>query len=207
MHSRDVFLGDLLPKDALPRYEPEISARARSLRVQSRHEPDETLRADALYSAFNPGLIAEILRMMTPERAVVVVSISGSSAEGGDADGRSDSEGHSDDGSDDDGGGADGAAMDTEPAGWTHTEAWFGTRYRRETPSGDRVATWRAAYDRGGTTPTYRLPQPNDFIPTDYSLRHSANIGGNRRGAPDLIRVLEVGGEERGALFHRPDTR
>ena len=197
------------PRDVRPRYARDLGVSSIPLRVQSRHDPDETLRADALYSAFNPGLIAEILRMMTPERAVVVVSVSESSAKGGDDDDRSDSEGHSDGGSDGGAGagGADGTAMDTEPAEWTHAEAWFGTRYRRETPSDDRVATWRAAYDRGGTTRTYRLPQPNDFIPTDYSLRHSANIGGNRRAAPDLIRVLEVGGEERGALFHRPDTR
>ena len=51
------------------------------------------------------------------------------------------------------------------------TEPWYGTKYNKELISGEKLAIWSAA------TPNenLHLPQPNEFIPTDFELTSRDN--------------------------------
>ena len=69
------------------------------------------------------------------------------------------------------------------------SEKWFGTQYRNASPTEGQLSLWRAAHGGGlaggegnetgehqafcdQLASALRLPPPNDFIPTDFTLRH-----------------------------------
>mmetsp|Transcript_13710 Transcript_13710/g.34915 ORF Transcript_13710/g.34915 Transcript_13710/m.34915 type:complete len:1093 (-) Transcript_13710:73-3351(-) len=125
--------------------------------------PDEVLQADWLYASFQPERIADLAARLTAENLVVLVSakelLPAADAAASAA------------------AGVDGAVA---------VEPWFGTRYAVQDVAEPRLARWRAAraHDEksGGDADwaaaqlarrlALHLPKPNEFIPTDFSLKY-----------------------------------
>ena len=134
-----------------------------AISLQQRLEPAESLSGDTLLTQWEPELVSTVLQHMTPERLVAFVFAS----QGADADAATP---------------APAAAAPPPPAAAAAAaappliEPWFGTEHRAEPISAARLASWRAAYDQAEQR--LKLPPRNDFIPTDFSLRHPPPLAG-----------------------------
>jgi secreted Zn-dependent insulinase-like peptidase len=110
-------------------------------------------------------------------------------------------------------------------------EPWYDAQYKLEKAEEGRAKAWQAAYEEGraaaaygdlsadmaGLASNFHLPVPNEFIPTDFSLRNEAaeepapatdgaesmmSSATRARTPPQLLRNTAGG-----ALFFKPDLR
>jgi len=151
-------------------------ARRLAISMLQRLEPAECLSGDTLITSWEPELVSTVLRHMTPERLVAFVFAS----KGADADAATD---------------ADAASP---PLTWS-TEPWFGTEHREEPIRPARLAAWRAAYE--SADPRLKLPPRNDFIPTDFRLRHPPSLAeaGDASAAARETGAAQKGAAQKGA--------
>ena len=157
--------------------------------------PDETLSAEELLTEWAPAELSKLLALLTPERLLVTVSHKAErgapAAEAAPATEAAEAEG------------------ETAPA-W-QVEPWFGTQFSASRVSATRLAAWRAAFEGRPSVPTpaLSLPPANEYIATDFALRHArseaeeaaAGLARVKRTPPDLLHA-----SARGLAFHKVDT-
>ena len=266
--------------------EPEMEyARRLALSMQNRHAPEATLSGDCLYGVYQPALVEQVIKEMTPAKLLMVLSIKEAEEE---------EDTRADDGKP---AGPAVAAPPTLPPmpmlqpskrpqrmgrcvcqpgqrcelaahrglngarSDVQKETWFGSTFQKEEVTAVRQALWQAAFnltalgaaaeapaatsvgvalsmamecdeDEGekaaSAAPTpgelvrsLRLPLPNEFIPTDFTLRHpkpssstfastapstgtSATQAASKKSQPP---TLLHHAPEHGCLFYQPDRR
>lgn len=70
------------------------------------------------------------------------------------------------------------------------TEKWYGVRYSVEAFTSAQRLRWAAAMRDHQTNPLLHLPEPNPFLPKDFSLRSEASAAATS-ASPSLIYVRE----------------
>ena len=106
---------------------------------------------------------------------------------------------------------------EAEAAMYPESEPWYGTKYRRDEIAPERLAEWRGAYDEGSGSVNFdiclvadslsshfHLPEPNEFIPTDFALRNEPPPQGT---PPDRTPPALLCNHADGCLFFKPDRR
>lgn len=109
-----------------------------------KYPPEEALRGPFAVDEWKPEVIQEYLDMLRPDRSLIFVTSSAFVPEA--------------------------SAADAAANGW-RTEKWYGARFREE-PIGDaQLSAWSQAPQEGDeASSALRLPEPNRFIPQDFSL-------------------------------------
>lgn len=146
-----------------------------------RYPAKEVLRGPFALDEWRADVVAEYLARLTPENCLIFITSDGFNEES--------------------------CRSDAEENGWKREE-WYKASYKEEPLDENHLSEWKGLLDKAlqGEESGLQLPQPNRFIPEDFSLRAPSGTGLETSKLPmEVLAPAPVTNEPMLRLWHKMD--